>query len=402
MTQTQLISTQKTLSELQSQHSSSGDGQVFNEKNPFGLEDADLKNSPVPDRLTAKADQWNKIESTAEIIDGAHPNWVSLEALHQLESIQLCGSYHETPIQMMEYQNQLKKEIASGVVVETNNIRIPNPTFIVSRPDGKLRKILDCRAINSITRLIKFKMDGAEHIKQILERGDFATILDLQDAFHYIRVSEQHLPYFGFKFLNKTYTYRGLLFGYRNSPYHFNKTLTLALREIRGRWKKLKISNQIDDIILLHLNKNQLKLITIQVIQYLQSLTWKRQQKKCRIYPSTTFIYLGWKWNSITIQVKVPQARRKMMKSNIKQQIQLTVERQITKLKSLTALIGKLNYLRFQFVNASFYLKFLNHNKSQAIIKGGWNCKLHINKQKAWVIYSTGFREQRSTDLDNW
>jgi hypothetical protein len=207
---------------LQSQHSSSGDGEVFNEKDPFGLEDADLKNRPVPDRLTAKADQWNKIGSTAEIIDGARPNWVSLEALHQLESIQLCRSYHGTPLQMMEYQKQLEKEIASGVVVETNNIRILNPTFIVSRPDGKLRKILDCRAINSITRLIKFKMDGAEHIKQILERGDFATTLDLQDAFHHIRVSEQLLPYFGFKFLNKTYTYRGLPFGYRNSPYHFN------------------------------------------------------------------------------------------------------------------------------------------------------------------------------------
>ncbi|KAA6369382.1 MAG: hypothetical protein EZS28_035091, partial [Streblomastix strix] len=152
--------------------------------------------------------------------------------------------------------------------------------------------------------------------KLILEHGDFATTLDLQDAFHHIRVSEQLLPYFGFKFLNKTYTYRGLPFGYRNSPYHFNMTLTLALREIRGRWQKLKISNYIDDIILLHPNKNQLKLITIQVIQYLQSLTWKRQQKKCRIYPSTTFIYLGQKWNQITIEVKMPQARRKMKKSS--------------------------------------------------------------------------------------
>ncbi|KAA6359677.1 MAG: hypothetical protein EZS28_044795 [Streblomastix strix] len=150
MTQTQLIATQKTLSELQSQHSSSGDREGFNEKDPFGLEDADLKNRPVPDRLTAKADQWNKNGSTAEIIDGARPNWVSLEALHQLESIQLCRSYHGTPLQMMEYQKQLEKEIASGVVVETNNIIILNPTFIVSRSDGKLRKILDCRAINSI------------------------------------------------------------------------------------------------------------------------------------------------------------------------------------------------------------------------------------------------------------
>ncbi|KAA6402226.1 MAG: hypothetical protein EZS28_002241 [Streblomastix strix] len=357
------------------------DGEVLNEKDPFGLEDADLKNRLVPDRLTTKADQWSNIGSTAEIIDGIRLNGVSQKAFHQLESIRLCRSYHGTSLQMMEYQKKLEMEITSEVVVEISNIRILNPTFTVSRTDGKLRKISYCRAINCITGLIKFKMDGVETIKQIMELGDFAITLDLQDAFHYIRVSEQLLPYLGIKFQSRTYIYRGLPFGYRNCPYHFNKILTLALREIRGRWMKLKISNYIDDIILLHPNKNQLKLITIQDTQYVQSLGWKLQQKKCRLYPSTTFIYLDWKWNSITIEVKMPQVRRKMMKSNIKLWIKLTIYRQIMKQRSLAALIGELNILRFQFVDASLYLKSLNLLKFQAIIKGGWNGKLYLNRR---------------------
>ncbi|KAA6389706.1 MAG: hypothetical protein EZS28_014769 [Streblomastix strix] len=93
----------------------------------------------------------------------------------------------------------------------------------------KLRKILDCKAYNSITRLNMFKMNGVEHNKQILGREDFITTLDLQDVFHLIRVSMQLLPYYGFKFVNKTYTYRGLTFKYGKNQYHFNKILTLAL-----------------------------------------------------------------------------------------------------------------------------------------------------------------------------
>ncbi|KAA6376374.1 MAG: hypothetical protein EZS28_028096 [Streblomastix strix] len=207
MMQTQPIMTKKTLSELQSQYQSSDDGKVFNENDPFGPEDTDLINRPIPDKLTAKADQQNYIRLTEEKKYGARPYWVSIEALHQLELIQCCRSHHGTSFQMMEYQKQHNKESISGVVVEANNIRTLKISFIVSRPDGKLRKILDCRAINNITQQINFKIDGFERNKQILEREIFATVLDLKDSFDHISVSEQILPYFSFKFLNRTYTY---------------------------------------------------------------------------------------------------------------------------------------------------------------------------------------------------
>ncbi|KAA6399142.1 MAG: hypothetical protein EZS28_005339, partial [Streblomastix strix] len=122
-------------------------------------------------------------------------------------------------------------EIQAGIVIETDNIRIFNPTFLVPKPGGKQRKILDCRNINQLTTLLKFKIEGIEFIKQILEPSDFTTTLDLQDAYHHIRVSDQLLPYFGFAFIGKTFAYRGLPFGYRNSPYIFNKKIQLAISE---------------------------------------------------------------------------------------------------------------------------------------------------------------------------
>jgi hypothetical protein len=112
---------------------------------------------------------------------------------------------------------------------------------------------------------MKFKMEGTDFIRHLLAPHDYATRLDLENAFHHVKVSDSLLPYFGFAFLGRTFTYRGLPFGYRNSPYIFNKTLRIALKEIRKRWT-VKVSNYIDDIILIHPNKEELKRITIGVI----------------------------------------------------------------------------------------------------------------------------------------
>ncbi|KAA6401492.1 MAG: hypothetical protein EZS28_002975 [Streblomastix strix] len=134
---------------------------------------------------------------------GATPNWTYIEALKQLEAMQHYNEYHGSKKQMLEYQNQLIKEIQAGNEIETDNIRIFNSSLLVPKPDEKQRKILDCRNINQLTTPLKFKMEGVESIKQILEPSDFAITLDLQDVYHHIRVPDQLFPYFGFTFMGR-------------------------------------------------------------------------------------------------------------------------------------------------------------------------------------------------------
>ncbi|KAA6351808.1 MAG: putative reverse transcriptase, partial [Streblomastix strix] len=275
------------------------------------------ENVSVPDRLTYRIQEWNKLNAGIDIQTGATPNWTSIEALHQLEAIQKYKEYHAPLPQMLEYARQLEKEIKEGIVIQTDQIRIINPTFLVPKPSNKWRKILDCRQVNAVAKLIKFKIEGSEFIKQILEKQDFATTLDLEEAFHHIKVSSDLLPYFGFAFQRRLYTYSGLPFGYKNSPYHFNKVLSIAIRAIRQRWN-IKISNYIDDMVLLHPDKNYLKHATQEVIAYLQNLGFKIQLKKCRLFPSRIFNYLGWVWNAENLEVKMTPQRRRMMKKEIK------------------------------------------------------------------------------------
>ncbi|KAA6392173.1 MAG: hypothetical protein EZS28_012301, partial [Streblomastix strix] len=178
---------------------------------------ADGKNSDddanIPERLTYRIQEWNKINAGIDIQTGALPNWTSVEALQQLEEIQKYRECHAPLPQMVEYARYLEKEIKEGIVLQTDQIKVINPTFLVQKPSNKWRQILDCRQVNAITNQIKFKMEGSEFIKQILEKLDFATTLDLENAFHHIKVSSDLLPYFGFACQRRLVTYSGLAFG---------------------------------------------------------------------------------------------------------------------------------------------------------------------------------------------
>ncbi|KAA6369277.1 MAG: hypothetical protein EZS28_035195, partial [Streblomastix strix] len=95
-----------------------------------GSGEFNLKNVSVPDRLTIQIHEWDFINGGYYVRMGATPNWTSIEALQQLEAMQHYDEYHGPKRQMLEYQNPLIKEILVGIAIETDNIRIINPTFL--------------------------------------------------------------------------------------------------------------------------------------------------------------------------------------------------------------------------------------------------------------------------------
>ncbi|KAA6323079.1 MAG: putative Transposon Ty3-G Gag-Pol polyprotein, partial [Streblomastix strix] len=213
-----------------------------------------------------------------------------------------------------EYNKQLQKEIQQGIVIEVPSVKVLNRTFLVLRSDGRLRKILDCRMVNSVTMNLKFQMEGVEHLRQLIQPEDFATTLDLRDAYHHVNVHSSLRPYFGFAFRDRMYTYAGLPFGWNRSAYTFTKTLSVCIRQIRKRWK-VKITSYIDDILLLHPVKQELQTVTKQIAQFLKDLGWRLAPEKCRMIPHQRFKYLGWQWNTATMDVQMPAPRRKIMKT---------------------------------------------------------------------------------------
>ncbi|KAA6368480.1 MAG: hypothetical protein EZS28_035993, partial [Streblomastix strix] len=116
-----------------------------------------------------------------------------------------------------------------------------NPIFFVLKKKGKWLKILDCRIFNILIQVESFKTEGAREIKDLLQQGDYATSLDLHQAYHHIVVPIQIRPLLAFYFEQKSYWYRSVPFGEAVAPRIFAKTLKIAITEIRKQWKEIRI-----------------------------------------------------------------------------------------------------------------------------------------------------------------
>ncbi|KAA6374302.1 MAG: hypothetical protein EZS28_030173 [Streblomastix strix] len=72
-----------------------------------------------------------------------------------------------------------------------------------------------------------------------------------------------------FEFQNNHYTYRAMPFGTKHSPIHFATAMEPIMQQIRMK-TEIRITNYVDDIVLLHKSKEYLKNKTQRVVNTLR------------------------------------------------------------------------------------------------------------------------------------
>ncbi|KAA6308766.1 MAG: hypothetical protein EZS28_056628 [Streblomastix strix] len=63
----------------------------------------------------------------------------------------------------------------------------------------------------------------------------------------------------------------------------------------------------MDDIILIHLSKDTLKQTTLDVIRFLQNLSWRLSPNKRVLILKMTFQYLGWQFQTEEERCRINQ-----------------------------------------------------------------------------------------------
>jgi hypothetical protein len=81
--------------------------------------------------------------------------------------------------------------------------------------------------------------------------------------------------------------------------------------------------------------------------------------KKCELEPKQELVFLGWTWNSATMELYMPEDRKSTNLDLLKRLVKTTLGNHMTRVKYLAAIIGTLSFLRTQFREASLYLMLL-------------------------------------------
>ena len=106
---------------------------------------------------------------------------------------------------LLEALHQLTNKNAVELVTNQESLGFYNQLFLVSKPNNKLRPILDLSNLNKFLKVEKFKMERPETIRTSLQTGEWVTSIDFKDAYFHIPIQNQSRKYLRFHVQGKTY-----------------------------------------------------------------------------------------------------------------------------------------------------------------------------------------------------
>ena len=224
--------------------------------------------------------------------------------------------------------------------------------FLVPKKEGGGRRpVINLKPLNAYVKKTPFHMTTLKEVGQSIRHGDWSITIDLQDAFLHVPVHREYRRYLRFAWMERIYQFKRLPFGLTSSPQVF----TDITRPLVGhcRIKGIRVIFYIDDILVLASTRTLVCRHRDYVLNLLHQGGFKHNQKKCRLTPSQTFPYLGLEWDSISMQVSLPQTKL----DHIRQLIEVLMRAPTARTKDCMALLGMMNFATIAIPMGRYYCR---------------------------------------------
>ena len=193
--------------------------------------------------------------------------------------------------------------------------------FVVPKPDGRWRPIIDLSLLNDCVLIPRFKMESLQTIWSALFPGNFTVSIDLTDAYFHVPIRPSSRKYLRILFGNQVFQFRALPFGLSTAPWIFTKVMAevKAIVHLQG----VELYLYLDD----WLCQIQSFCQGVRESEYLVSLCSDLglmvNFKKSELIPSQDFVFIGARFNLLLNRVspkeenvlKLLQKLRKFLRS---------------------------------------------------------------------------------------
>ena len=147
-------------------------------------------------------------------------------------------------------------------------------------------------------------MPTLRHLWQLIQHGDYAFPIDLQDAYLHIPIVKHHHHFLHFVWHNVPYQWKVLSFGLATAPRVF-MALTKPILFL-CHCKGLYIVIYLDDILVLVCSRQAGKRACLFLCSLLVHLDLHMNFSKSDLYLSQTFFFLGLCWDTVHMSVSLP------------------------------------------------------------------------------------------------
>ena len=169
--------------------------------------------------------------------------------------------------------------------------------FVVPKRSGGFRPVLDLSTLNTFLTRKKFRMETASLVRQSIHKGDWATSLDLKDAYFHLLIHPRFRKWLRFVNGNRVFQFKALPFGLSLAPWIFTRVTRELCANVRRRGIRLRV--YLDDWLILAASEALCSQHTLLLEDLSLSLGFIFHPEKCSLTPSQQFSFLGMSFDSV-------------------------------------------------------------------------------------------------------
>lgn len=239
--------------------------------------------------------------------------------------------------------------------------------FLVPKPDGSYRFILNIKKLNKFISTEHFKLEDLRTATKLVLPGDFMASIDLEDAYYLVPIHKKSVKYLRFQFLDRLYEFVCLPLNLNTSSFVFTKLLKPVVNCLRKKGFQSVV--YLDDFLCIENSIEKCNANPHETITLLQRLGFLINERKCCVTPSTRCRYLGFIIDSVKFSVELTEEKRSRLSTMIKQ----FKSNRICSIRDFAQLIGKLIAACPAIEYGYLYTKVLERGKSIALILNNHN-----------------------------
>ncbi|XP_077107227.1 uncharacterized protein LOC143764961 [Ranitomeya variabilis] len=229
-------------------------------------------------------------------------------------------SFLLTSLKSHSQQEALEQEIinllSKGVLVEVPSHQkgrgFYSPLFLIPKPDGSFRTIINLKRLNVFLENQTFKMESIRSTIKLLFPHCFMAVLDLKDAYYHLPIFIEHQQYLRVAVIMegqiRHYQYTAMPFGLSIAPRVFTKLMSEVMSYLR--LKDTLVIPYLDDLLIVGNSLSQCHQRVLDTISSLQELGWLVNWEKSRLSPTTRQTFLGLILDSTNQRCFLPDSKQ--------------------------------------------------------------------------------------------
>jgi hypothetical protein len=226
--------------------------------------------------------------------------------------------YPKTKQEQIDFDHCIKNLLNINAISHCNHEpgEFLSSVFLVPKPNGDKRFILNLKCLNKFIETKHFKMEDYRTASKLITENCYMASIDLKDAYFLISVHKSHRKYLRFKYNDILYEFNCIPFGLCTAPFVFTKLLKPVVEHLRKVHHLISVI-YLDDVFCLGRTFSECETNVAKTKKLFEDLGFLINFEKSCFVPKTQCTFLGFVFDSEEMVIKLPHPKKVKIKHNL-------------------------------------------------------------------------------------